>query len=475
MAKLNKINEIENLVRLRKSTLAKQAIAQLVKRSATPEIVFQCCDWYRRLGMLNEALRVLSLKDPLQTHLDSEDHEGHRLLLGARILNLMGASPLALQCLSYLECNSAEAFQIAGNIYLANWKYAEALHAFQEMQKRMTDKASYSARLQRLSLADAEAGVGHLESAIHRVQELLARTPEPLLQSILQSAIGEYLARKKDFKEALVYLEEAACGFLKSDKTADHGICLKWYALALAKQGKKKKAREIFERSLSLLRQPTYRPEVWIDVMRLQAECGFVPAEKLRELSCFPGLPEGLLRKMPTPEFMQFGSSRAEFSIDFTNEECVVGGKKQLRLPLEIKLLGYLRLSYGYGLSKIRALGLLWPDEPFSLPQLQIRLELLLNRLRERHKLELFVREGVINLSSASAAKVAVTTGSERSNTFLEAHPVFSLSDLKYFFQISDSTAWRRIQTWQEEQRIATFKKGRRSFFSVRPSSDSQV
>lgn len=467
---MNNFKYIEELVINRNGIKARQKITELLKKDHSAETLFQCCDWYRRLGLLRDALSILSLKDPSQRHINSEETEGRRLLWGARILNLMGASSLALQYCSYLQCSSAEAFRITGNIYLANWEHKKALIAFKEMKKQMPEKDSYASRLQLLSLADAEAGVGHLDQAISQAQLLLKKSSEPLLQNILKSAIGEYLVNKGNYNEAYAYLQSAAENFSKKDQTADHGICLKWYAFTLAKLGKRKAAQKVFKEALQILQKPSYRAEVWLDVLRLQSECGLLEKQVMKNVFYYPGLPQNFKNKMRGFEKSHnFESKESIIKINFSSNEYEIKNRKLIHIPLEIQLLGYLKISMPYGLSKIRALGLLWPEEPFSFPHLQNRLDVIINRLKTTYSIEIHTKKGNFFLSKKSEAKIGVIVGPIVPGRFLQTHSTFSLNDLKYYYQISNSTAWMKIKEWKNYGWIESTKQGRKTAFKVTP------
>ena len=135
------VEAIEELVRgRRKAKVISLIPAYLKKCGRDPEAVFQACDWYRRLGLFREGLRLLDLP----TILKPESGSRRRSYWAARLLNSLGATEFAVDLVNRFSPGNHEECRIAGNIYLSAFDSEKALPILLRMEEVDPTPDSYS-------------------------------------------------------------------------------------------------------------------------------------------------------------------------------------------------------------------------------------------------------------------------------------------------------------------------------------------
>ena len=450
-------DEIEVLVRGRRTALARRAIAAFLrKHRRDADAVLTACDWFRRLGLPAQGFRLVAPGLQLRKSGPLTLDESRMRLWAARFLNLMGAPELALPLLDRLELRTAEEFRVAGVIHLTDYEPAAALRCFDRMEALAADDWGYPMRLARLSRADALCALGRTEAALRLVAEIFARTSEPLLRAICRQAEGEFLARSGDWANAIGPLREAETLFPPGDRTADMGVLQKWLGYVHARAELGAKARSAFAQARAILESPKLRPEAWLEIRRLEAEAGLLTAEERVRLAYYPGVSPGFRRQLgPVPPF-DFGvdAASAQLRIDLAADEWrEPSGRWRLGLPRELRLLGAVGVTGPWGLNTLKAKCLLWPGEVHSFLQLEDRLQQLLRRLRERWRMPIAVREGVIRLSPG--AQLSVRAGGESWPHFLASAPRITPKSLGRYYGIGRTRAQSWLGRWCKEGREA--------------------
>ncbi len=465
------VSTIETLVRERKIRAASVQIRKFLRQPAVRgdfKSLIQACDWYRRLGLFREAFLLVSdsLEGealPLGKDFSTRQPRGRKILWAARLLNLLGASSQALMLARKLVAHDAEAHQVLGNIFLANFDYEAAHVHFKQMLRLDQDPDSYRSSLNRLSLADALAGLRKFDEAIAHAQAIAQgkRTAEDmLLKGIALEAWGEYLARCSRWNEALPLLLAARSCFPPDDRTPDRAILDKWEGYVSCKLGDTKRGTAKLKESIATLRILALRPEAWLDVFRLLDEIGgLTPSEQAR-LTHYPGLSPGFTKQFQaTPA--HFGERVCPLHLDLDADEFNDNGKWFLGMNHELRLLAALRIVEDWGLSLERAKAVIWPDEVYAYPLLEARLHKLIGRLRTRYQAEIEVRDRLIFLSTESRARVSVAVGfAEKRPSFLRLHSEFAAKDLSTHYELSRSQRAVRLLEWQERGWISPSGRG---------------
>ena len=120
-------------------------------------------------------------------------------------------------------------------------------------------------------------------------------------------------------------------------------------------------------------------------------------------------------------------------------------------IPLELKLLAWLRIAENWGLNRIRIFGLLWPAECFSLLQLDKRLEQLVLRLRRTHKLRILTKNDVLYLHQKDYGKVGVFSGGYSLPRLLRKRPRPTAKEVSEFYTVSRSSAFSYMAQWKKD------------------------
>ena len=426
-----------------------RGIRRLLKtRFHDDAVLLQACDWYRRLGLYREGFRLLDISDALKGRHAAGSRTGRRLLWAARFLNLLGASHFAVQLVRTLRISSVEDHRIAGNVFLSNDEFADALRHFEAMLAHPLFAGDYTGRLAKIAYADSLCGLGRFQEAMALAEKTAQASPEPLLRGIALQAQGEYLARAGKFREALRVLKVAARHFPEGDETFDFAVLLKWQGDCHAKLGKTRQGKSELARAFMLMKTPGARAETWLGVLRLQEELGFISSSDGQSLRHYPAFSQRGPRGRRA-----FGSSNAFLKIDLDRDEYSEAPKRYLGIPLELRCLALLALSMPWGIEAERLKALLWPESLWSYEQLDRRLEQLLWRVRTRYGMEVLVQAGALSLAQRSLKRIQVWDGGGRlPPSFLaecsEERKLFTGGDLGDFYELSRTARSLYLDEW---------------------------
>lgn len=462
--------EIEQAVLKRQSKVASQLIPQFLSKflEQKPALLFRACDWYRRLGMFERALRLVQ----------SEPRPGSRHhLWSARLLNALGATAFARNELKLVKPRTAEDFRITGEIELVCFEPARALFNFERMRELDSEPDRYLSRLSLLGLADALSGLKKFDEAAELAREVHDRSPEPLLRGIALQARGEYLARAAKFAKAGELLDAAEQLFPPGDKSPDVAVLLKWQGYVYVRLGRRREGAAKMRQAIELLRYPGIRFEAWLDILRLQHEVGLLSAPDRARLGVYPGLDEGF-RAQLRPLAERSPVRAGDWFIDLNSDEIIWGGRRQLGVPLELRALAYLALSGEWGISMVRLKSLLWPDQASAFLQLEGRMHQLFRRLRLEHGVAITLKDNLAIISKGDSAKFVIAGGTEGPSaaarpSFLIKRQSFTRLEHENYYGLSrpQSSAW--IVRWLERGWVT--REGSARSTSYRVAAESKV
>lgn len=443
--------DIELLVRNRRSEKARRAISVFLSRSGDSNSIFLACDWYRRLGLHEVGLRLVQPEKFTTGFVLTSSFEGRRAIWCARFLNLLGATEFAESFLKRVKLVGSEDFRIAGSIALAGFQFEKGRKYLESLFRMKPDMKRYDIRLAMINLADTLSGIGDHRGAIQCADRVLALSRENLLIGIALQAKGEFLVKLGRIREASLTLARAKVHFPTEDRSPDFGILLKWEGYCQGLLGNLDFARRNFSQAFTILRGASLRPEAWLDVRRLAAKLRLLNRSELAELRSYPGLcaPFRTFVAEVAPAQRDRKSKRTEIAIDLRSEEYEYRGRRVLGLPLVLRAVSYVVLSGHYGIPLVCLKSLLWPDEAHAYLQLEGRLQQLLWRLRKEFGFDVSVTDGVVSLSKKQRMKIRVSADSPFP-TFLRRISVFSRRDLQDAYGMSRTQALNVLRKWRK-------------------------
>lgn len=457
----SEVRQLEVHVRDRQPKLALRELARLKQRHpGNPEIQFIACDIFRRLGMPEQGFRAVALTERPRSLVPVAGLVGRRILWAARFLNLMGASEFALDLVRFLDWSrpsksGAEAFRIAGTLYLSHFDYPNAVRYFEEWRRLEPNPDAYPSRLNLINLGDALSGLRRYPEAIRLANAVAlgaqARN-EALLRGISLGAIGEYECRRGRFTQGLVHLEQAIACFRSDDFSPDRAFVEKWLGFARCKLGKVKQGTAGLELAFRSLRSAKLRPEAWLDVLRLQEDAvGIRDPVIQRSLREYPGLAPGF-RALFKADEVELRRSECKLWIDLgANEYLWKSHRPSLGVPRELELLAYLRQAHPWGLPRIKAKSLLWPDAAHAFLQLEARLTQLIHRLRVTHGVRVDLDDGVLTLREPIGDLGVFSHRGQVPSFLREGPPVFSLEEMASYYRLSVSQSCDWLRRWRAQ------------------------
>lgn len=464
--------QIEGLVRDRKTVTAQSAIQRWLRSRPDLDSKIQACDWWRRLGDLNRAYRIVAPKEFKLKKASLSVSEIKQYLWCARILNLMGASHYALQIVHQISIararsQGADECRVLGNIFLSNCDFKNAYDCFMAAEEVEQNPAAYAARLGRIGLCDALAGLAKYDRALRELKKIEARSDEKLLQGIILQAEGEYLARNRNYKAALEVCERAIQYFSKDDPSPDYAFMLKWIGIAKIASGSKTEGVDLLNQSLRALKKPSRRPEMWIDCIYWKEVMGVASPEERETLRRYPGQPDFYLSRysqIPTED-----ESKGKSLIRIYPRRGEWSWKAEVKsyIPKEIELASWIKLSHPHGLPLYRAFTLLWPDEINSFLQLEDRIHQLLKRLREVYALQVSVDDKNLFLAETSAREIMVNSEAATPLVFSQSLRV-RRSDIAEFYRLGSTQVHHLIRRWIDGGSVRALKQGRETWIEWR-------
>lgn len=460
---------IEKYVRNRRRKRAHALISLWLKENSDLESRIQASEWYRRLGDFIHAYRAIAPDECRLSPVTKNGTEARRLLWCAHILNHLGSSGYALEIARSIgTMTSADELRILGNLYLNEFDSKTALSYFEKADKTERNPKSYSARLGRVATCDALFGSGKRAEALKRLRRIPSTDEEVLLKGILLQVEGEYLARKGNYKGALVVLKKAKPYFSSDDISLDYAFYLKW--LGIAQLGSCKTAGQLtLRKALKILTQPTRNPETWLDVFYWLDRLGLADLKQKQAIISYPGLPPGFLSRLKVPEALTVGNPKsAQIWISLPRAEWAWQENYSLSVPKEIQLLALIRRAYPYSIPVHRCFSLLWPNEVGNFLFLEARLNQLVNRLRDKYQIEVRIEAKALSLSAESSRKIAVEIYSiNRAPSLFMRTPTVSLSDFREYYQLGRTQTHAMIKEKISEKSLAQVKRGRKTFLSL--------
>ena len=189
------------------------------------------------------------------------------------------------------------------------------------------------------------------------------------------------------------------------------------------------------------------------DVRLLRHEIVPLGADEIRQIRGFPGLPRHFLNRLPILADKRRGElDGAEWVLDLQSDEYGERISTEIAwkfgLPLELKFLALLKLARPFGVPRLWCVGLLWPDEPLSLLQLESRLDQLIIRLKEKYRFQVESNGTQVSLPSAEWGRLDVIRDGSNTPRLLRVNPKPSHQEVAQFYHVNRAQAYRYLKAW---------------------------
>jgi len=454
--------QIEQLVQDRQIKKARQLITRWLRQDSSSQRIFEATQWYRRLSLYKDSLRLIMSQFPFDAIASRE-----MKILAAETLSILGSTPYAIQIIENIEPKTTDEFEVIAGIYFSANNFEKALECFQKRIALAKNSRDYLIRLARLSCADCNAYLGNYQQAISICQGLLKDSSEKLFVSMCKQAMGEYLARSGNHKEALKWLIDAKDSFPGDDETYDHALLYRWLGFTYVKLGKLAKGKELLRRSTDIIKKTGLREEIWLENIKLAHQLGILPKNEGRRLEFYPGLPSGFITKKIFKS-LELVERKSILKIYFSSNEFLLNGSSYLGIPLEVKLLGYLRIVESWGLSFELAKALLWPNEGRSYLHLELRLRQMLKRIKRQYSIQCLVKNSRMYLDVKTQKKISVTVDELKLlPRLLGKDPTFTREELTSLYNLKKTQATIWIEKLLSQGLIAKVDAGRSTKYKV--------
>ena len=269
--------DVETLVRNGRHREAKKAIAKLKKQGLSPHVRSLCSDWYLRIGLPNEAIKILGA-ELLESELKIADID--TLKLQARLaymLGYFGANQSAERVSKKLEPFllrdrefAALYYRYRGGNYMRVYKYRLAAESYEKVLNLIDhEKDFYMYQMMSLGMADGLEGIGQPEKAIEIASKVLkvAKTDQLILKGIAHQARGEYFFRKGNLENAEKDFKQSWEFFPKDITSRDYGFLAQWSGALHVIKGNRQKAQEELNLALKILSNDRMRPTNILEVV----------------------------------------------------------------------------------------------------------------------------------------------------------------------------------------------------------------
>jgi hypothetical protein len=190
------------------------------------------------------------------------------------------------------------------------------------------------------------------------------------------------------------------------------------------------------------------REEAFFDILRLRDELGVEKKAMLQRVRHFPGLAEGFLKLLPERDPLLISPAKPKWEIDLSSDEWNEKGQWNFELLPEIRLTAWLVIAGDWGLNRMRALSLIWPDEPYSLLQLEKRLEQVLIRAKRKFRVDISSREGALYLDPDDLKAFSVYSGGSSVPRLLRDSPDPKVEQVVKFYGVKKSKAYQMLKGW---------------------------
>lgn len=447
-------SKIETLIQQRQVRNAKASIVKWLRANNSLAHQLQAIDWYRRLSLYSDGLRLIMRLNPFESSSSKEVK-----LAAADFLSYLGAIPYALQLAKDIEPQTPSEIEIVGGIHFSANNYAEALHFFNRRISIAENKQDYSVRLSRLSHADCVARMGNPEKAIELAKELLSQSTEHLFRSICKQAIGEYFAYLKKYKESLSWLIEAKKSFPGKENSYDHALLFRWLGFTYCRLGKKTIGRIYLKKSSKIIKNFSMGDYVWLENLKLERELKILPTKSIARLELFPGIPEGFTNNKKNKK-LSLLSRDNKIQIYFGSNEYVIDSKYFLGIPMEIKLIGFLKIvgTWGIGLETLKTA--LWPNEGHSYLQLENRLRQILKIVKRKYHIRYKLHDKRIYLSKRSIQAIGIVVSTDAMPIQLKKLKLFTRSDFQKAYNLKKAQAAKWLKLLASSNLIASSGTG---------------
>lgn len=452
--------------------VVRSKIAQFLKqeRHRLPACL-HIAEFYLSIYDFHAAARLIDLQKLLNSRraLD-KDIEAKGLIFAARALNALGASTFAFDLMGRTEARFLKPYQkyVAG-ILTVNRRFKEAIPLYKTLlNQEPIPSRDHSA----LYLTRCYAGSFQFERALETIsdyEDLVHRTDPNSIVAVYTITGETYLLAQRPAK-AKKYLEKALRIYDEIPLSGNRAYAELWLGGCYALEGRYDRARQLFLKAREQLYKKGIHPETCLQVDYWLGLSEFLhlktfPLPWLR-LAAFPGSWAGSQSEFAFTRWIQEWADIPSHAVlrpplSVRNSEVF---RLSSRSPLTERLLYYLLLAADFGLPKHRLFELLWPDEIYSLAQMDKRLEQLAVQLRKKG-IHVESSEGQYFCKDRRFSVEWSTEQKTEASDFLKTHPIFKRSDLESYLNVRKSKAAEICQTMVKEGKISRRRKGRNCFY----------
>lgn len=416
--------------------------------------LFVVCEYFRRLGLYDEILQVLKFK-----HLKSFGSERRKLWI-ARTLNLRGNHAIALAIAKNANPVDFHDYRHLGSIYLTNGMFREAFECFFVAQKSHPNKSSHGFRMLTISLADTHGLLGEYEKAISLSSSVVEESPDPLTKAIALSARGEYWSLSGRFIEGKNDLELALKICPDHASATDMAYIKKWLGWTEGKLGNLEIAKRHLDDAFKRQYHVDRKAESWVSILFLAADLGLVSQETANSIYFYPGLIRSVCNINGSFQGLSLNDHvDAKIHLFPSSQEIKIDGFYRYGFNREMEAMLQLALSSKYGISRERLMAQLWPDEVFSRIELDNRLSVLINSLKEKYRISVVNELGFLKLSDDCEKDICVKIEESSLPSLVQAKQNISLKDIQAHYQMSRGSSHALLQDWIEQGLVSGGQK----------------
>jgi tetratricopeptide (TPR) repeat protein len=459
--------KIEGLVQDRNVKESRALMPSYLRACSFSSIsAFQMLEWYRRLGLYREAFRLCSRY--IRTKKFSYfERDRRRLSFWMAILyNYLGVSSLAHDFANNALPETSRDYHDLADIFASDGEFLKAIEYYRKSIEIEPDPLTRKARLARIGLAESFSAVRLFDAAISLMEREATLTDEPAALGLIYRCLGQFRARRGDYKGALLDLEMSKNSMPPADRTADYAFWLKWWGFSQCKIGNRENGLRAMLEAENLLTNLGIRPVAVFAIRALRHEFYPLSAEEIKQIHNYPGIPKEFFDRFPfllsiPDDSVQDGNN---WIIDLASDEFAkktsTGWMWKYGIPLELNLLASLRLSHPYGLPRPWCIGLLWPDEPLSLLQLEPRLNQLRLRLKRKHGISIKSDGFKLSINDKDSNAFLVMTRGSTVPRLLREKCNPDAKDVSDFYHVNRTQAYRYLTLWKKKHHaIGILKK----------------
>lgn len=387
------------------------------------------------------------------------------LMIAARSLNALGASDLAFSLIGRIPDKQRRPFQLKiATMGMMIQKYDIAIKLLDPMVGQ--DPAVH------FYLSEAYARLGHFEKSLehHEAYSTEMDSTDPFLTALRESNLGHICLLQGKARKARSCFDKSL-GFLMMHPPRnvayifDHAMIAGCFAL----EGDFAQAKKCILRAWAKIPGQGVHPWEYLEVLYWR---GFI---EMLEQKRFSASHARLIAYPKSAAETDYWIQRIEHWTAVPSEIFLSVIKPQARPPknpvaqsgsLVRQLLHALVLSGEAGLSQYRIFDLLWPNEVGAVSSMPNRLDQLHLRLRSQN-ISVEFRQGHVRCLNEGLVTGWRRNSSTPDSLFLESRSTFLRSDVERHFKVGRSKAAMLCQSWLADGKVSRVGAGRNSVYRV--------